>query len=323
MQSGISVSTELHSAFNSLVNDESSRFLLATITDESLVPLETIPSQSPSNFHADLALLAPHIKPNEALYILLRRSPSRFVAVTYVPQTAPVRQKMLFASTRLTLVRELGGEKFEESIFATDANELTAEGWARHEAHVAGDQPLTQEEQDLQGIKEAELQESGGTGARRVQTSGHLSMSVGEGAVEALKGLKEGREENLVQLKIDVQTETIILVSSTAGATAASLSTSIANDEPRYTFYRHTSDGNPILFIYTCPGTSKVKERMVYAASRGFAVLLAEQEAGLPIAKRLEFSSPEDIGPDAIDEEFAPKEEKKTGFAKPKRPGRR
>ena len=52
----------------------------------------------------------------------------------------------------------------------------------------------------MQGIKEAELQESGGTGARRVQTSGHLSMSVGEGAVEALKGLKEGGEENLVQL---------------------------------------------------------------------------------------------------------------------------
>lgn len=101
----------------------------------------------------------------------------------------------------------------------------------------------------------------------------------------------------LVPQKIDVQTETIILVSSTAGATAASLSTSIANDEPRYTFYRHTSDGNPILFIYTCPGTSKVKERMVYAASRGFAVLLAEQEAGLPIAKRVSAVPPVLLAP--------------------------
>ncbi|KAK7548197.1 twinfilin-1 [Phyllosticta citricarpa] len=328
MQSGISASTELHSAFQTLINDESSRFLLATITDESLVPLETIPSQSPSDFHADLALLAPHLKPNAALYILLRRSPSRFVAVTYVPDAAPVRQKMLFASTRLTLVRELGGEKFEEQIFATTAEELTAEGWERHEAHVKGEQPLTQEEQDLRGIKEAEAQESGGTGGRRVQTSGHLSMQVGEGVVEALEGLKdEAKDENLVQLKIDVPTETIILVSSTAGATAGALSTSIAADEPRYTFYRHKTASSdapaPILFIYTCPGTSKVKERMVYAASRGFVVSLAETTAQLPIAKRLEFSSPEDIGPDAIDEEFAPKEEKKMGFAKPKRPGRR
>ncbi|KAK8159162.1 twinfilin-1 [Phyllosticta citrichinensis] len=326
MQSGISASTELHSAFQTLVNDESSRFLLATITDESLVPLDTIASQSPSDFHADLALLAPHLKPNAALYILLRRSPSRFVAVSYVPDAAPVRQKMLFASTRLTLVRELGSEKFEEQVFATTADELTAEGWQRHEAHVAGEQPLTQEEQDLQGIKEAEAQESGGTGARRVQTSGHLSMRVDEGVVKALEGLKdEGKDENLVQLKIDVPTETITLVSATAGCTAAALSTSIAADEPRYSFYRHKTDAGaaPILFIYTCPGTSKVKERMVYAASRGFVVSLAETTAELPIAKRLEFTSPEDIGPDAIDEEFAPKEEKKTGFAKPKRPGRR
>jgi len=30
------------------------------------------------------------------------------VAITYVPDKAPVRQKMLYASTRLTLTRELG-----------------------------------------------------------------------------------------------------------------------------------------------------------------------------------------------------------------------
>lgn len=63
----------------------------------------------------------------------------------------------------------------------------------------------------------------------------------------------------------------------------------IAGDAPRYSFYRHaTPDGQqPIVFIYTCPPASKVKERMVYAASRGFAVYLAEKEAGIPIAKRV------------------------------------
>jgi twinfilin-like protein len=40
-----------------------------------------------------------------------------------VPNAAPVRQKMLFASTRLTLVRELGGEHFPESIFTTEASQ--------------------------------------------------------------------------------------------------------------------------------------------------------------------------------------------------------
>ena len=35
---------------------------------------------------------------------------------------------MLFASTRLTLVRELGGEHFPESVLTTEADELTAAG---------------------------------------------------------------------------------------------------------------------------------------------------------------------------------------------------
>lgn len=75
-------------------------------------------SSSASTFLDDLSSLKTHIQPNEALYILLRRADSlsspdkSLVAITYVPNAAPVRQKMLFASTRLTLVRELGGEHF-------------------------------------------------------------------------------------------------------------------------------------------------------------------------------------------------------------------
>lgn len=107
---------------------------------------------------------------------------------------------MLTASTRLALVRQLGSEHFAETFFATTAAELTADGWRRHEQHVEGAAPLTEEERNLEGIKAAEALESGGTGARRVQTSGHLSMEVGDGVVEALKGLAEGSEANLVQL---------------------------------------------------------------------------------------------------------------------------
>ena len=56
---------------------------------------------------------------------------------------------MLFASTRLTLVRELGGEHFRESIFATTAEELSPKGFEKHDAHTALDAPLTEEERKL------------------------------------------------------------------------------------------------------------------------------------------------------------------------------
>lgn len=102
---------------------------------------------------------------------------------------------MLFASTRLTLARELGTENFTESVFCTVAEELTEEGWRKHEKHVQLENPLTEEERNLEGIKEAEVLEVGGTGRRGGGyggPSGGLSMKSGGGVVDALSGLQDG-----------------------------------------------------------------------------------------------------------------------------------
>ncbi len=107
------------------------------IKDEQLVPVQTIPSASP-DFAADLSALASSLKDDEATYVILRRygdASDGYVAVTYVPDTAKVRQKMLYASTRLSLVRELGTERFRETLFATTKAELTAKGFQEHDKH--------------------------------------------------------------------------------------------------------------------------------------------------------------------------------------------
>lgn len=204
MQSGISVSQELHTAFNDLVSSPSTtRGILAKISAESIVPHSTIPTTTGSDFHSDLSALTLHLTPTQAFYIILRRhndSPSGFVAVTYVPDSAPVRSKMLFASTRLTLVRELGLERFREQLFVTEAAELTKAGWERHEASGALKAPLTEEEQTLQGVKEAEAQARGGTQGKQLETGGKLTMAMSEDARTALAGLKDGLPGTLVQL---------------------------------------------------------------------------------------------------------------------------
>lgn len=92
-------------------------------------------------FEEDLTQLDGLLILTEPAYIILRRyggsAKPPFVAITYVPDAANVRQKMLFASTRNTLLRELGTDRFDESIFATLKEELTAEGFKRHDAHGA------------------------------------------------------------------------------------------------------------------------------------------------------------------------------------------
>jgi twinfilin-like protein len=283
-------SNELIEAFKSLQSDTSLRGLLITIEKESLVPSKTIPSTS-SDFSADLSNLTPHLTPTQPLYILLRQdNASTFVAITYVPNTAPVRQKMLFASTRLTLVRELGIESFGEQIFVENAEELSVEGWRKHQKHVQQENPLTEEERNLVDIKNAEATEVGGTSRRGAgYGSGGLKMQAGEGVVEALSNLQEG---GLVSLKIDTS-ETIVLAEAPAsGIGAGDLAQRISNTEPRYSVYKYSYSGasgpeTASIFIYTCPTATKVKDRMVYASSRRSAEVLAEQGAGLKLDKKV------------------------------------
>ncbi len=201
MQSGITVSKELQDAFNELVSTSAQRGLVVTIHSETLTPQATLPSTS-TDFHSDLDGLPSLLEKDAASYIILRRyqnAPDGYVAVTYVPDSAPVRQKMLFASTRLTLVRELGTERFRESVFVTETKELTPEGWRKHDASGEAKAPLTEEEESLRGLKEAEAEVRGGTAGRRLETGGRLSIAMSDEARGALEGFKKGGD-NLLQL---------------------------------------------------------------------------------------------------------------------------
>lgn len=292
------------------------------------MPGSVLDSSSPS-FLSDLATLAPHIQPSQALYVLLRRadsltSPDRsLVAITYVPNAAPVRQKMLFASTRLTLVRELGSEHFPESLVVTEPDELTAEGWAKHVAHSESRNPLTAEEQSLQDIKDAEALESRGTRGQGLAQGGRIAIRAEDGVGAALQELGNGAANNLVQLRMDVASETLQLASSSS-AGPSTLASAIDGSEPRFSFYRHIDSEASVVFISTCPSGAKIKERMLYAASRSNVIDLAQTEGGLKISKRLEATNPDEITELVIADEFkAEREEEKKAFAKPKRPGRR
>ena len=202
MQSGISVSQELRAAFNELVSSSAHRGLIATIEAESVKPLQHIPSTS-SDFFSDLLSLKNLLSSTQAAYILLRRyndASDGYVAVTFVPDGAPVRQKMLFASTRLTLERELGKERFRETLFATELHELERDGLERHDSSKASEAPLTTEEETLKGVKEAEAEAKGGTEGRRLETGGKLSMAISEEARRAIEELGQPHDGKLVQV---------------------------------------------------------------------------------------------------------------------------
>lgn len=230
---------------------------------------------------------------------------------------------MLFASTRITLTRDLGGEHFPETVFCTDAEELTAKGWEKHIAHTALDNPLTKEERDLEDIKQAEALESRGTQGHSLTQGGKLALRADDDISAALRTLGDGGDENLVQLRMDAKTETLQLA-SVSSSSPSSLASDIDPSEPRFSFYRYSDANSSIVFVSTCPSKAKIKERMLYAASRSNVITLAQNEAGLKVAKKIEATNPDEITEQILADEFkiAAVEEKK-GFAKPKRPGRK
>ena len=113
---------------------------------------------------------------------------------------------MLFASTRLTLVRELGIERFRETIFATTKEELTPQGFEKHDKHVTLEAPLTEEEQSLGEVKRKEAEEGRGMNERRNHVSSGVSMPITDEALQALKVLTGEGGSDLVQLVGLIQT---------------------------------------------------------------------------------------------------------------------
>lgn len=90
---------------------------------------------------------------------------------------------------------------------------------------------------------------------------------------------------NLAIQAIDIPTETIKLADSDSSVSPASLSGRLPESSPRYTLY-HYPDSDAIIFIYTCPSGSSIKERMLYASTRRVAIDIAEAE-GLNVAKKV------------------------------------
>jgi twinfilin-like protein len=241
---------------------------------------------------------------------------------------------MLFASTRSTLVRELGTEKFDDTVFATEEEEIVGrEAWSERDGDKAGvgrEALMGEKERELEAVRRAEAEARSGTPQRDIGIGGtfgpgtgsgmRVSMPVDEAAKSALNELGDG---GLVQLvcygtlfgtisfpvytevditvrkvcsickaniwflmqTVDIPTETITLADKQSGVQPDSVASHISSTSPRYSFY-HYPGSDVVVFIYTCPTGSSIKERMLHASSRRNAITVAEGE-GLKITKKV------------------------------------
>ena len=237
-----------------------------------------------------------------------------------------MRSKTLFASTRATLVRELGSEKFGETVFAVEEEEVLSEAeWRERDADKAngkgsaGDEAeeerrrvevMGEQERELYLLKKAEAEARSMSHRRDIGIGGDSGevggkqMPIGEGVKEAWAEVQneEGKVvvvvsfclrwlfvgdryevyywiyANYIQCQtIDVPTESINLAENRSNVSPDEIPGLISSSKPQFTFYRYP-DSSALVFIYTCPSSSSIKERMLNASSRRFILKFAESE---------------------------------------------
>ncbi|KAI0727196.1 actin depolymerizing protein [Fomitopsis betulina] len=344
---GIAVSEELSSVFASAIESQNVRFLKISIRNESLAPDEIIPPSG--TLGQDLDNLATIVEDDVPAYILVRldEPPSEWVAIYYVPDSAKVRDKMLYAATRTTLTKSLGAAHFTDSIFATSKDDLSADAYVKHKQHLAAPKPMSAREKEMEAVKAAERQAGGysfeGSNARRSHVASGIGLKWAHEADNAVKELASGSGISLVVLSIDPATETIHL-SSTKDSPVEHLGTSLPTSEPSYALYALpqslSSAQRELIFIYSCPSSSPVKNRMIYSSGKlstyldAKKVLELEGSSTIIAERKIETSDPTELdekylalelGRDgtARSSDANPVQDEKKAFARPKGPGRK
>ena len=207
-------------------------------------------------------MIKPLIEENQPAYILYRldsKSDSAYdwLFISWSPDTAPIRQKMLYASTKATLKQEFGSASIKEELHGTVPEDISLEGYHKHKRNDAAPAPLTTAEEELAELKKTTIHTDYSVETRHQTLSG-VAFPVTEEAEQAITDLGKGMYE-YVQLKIDIEEEKIHLV--TAGEVSLDkLPTKVPSDSARYHLYnfKHTHEGDfmecigNFLFLNVC-----------------------------------------------------------------------
>lgn len=318
-QSGITANEELLSTIGSLANDRSTgNAVVAVISqDASTVQLSSVLK--------DVQELKSFVSSaNHPLYVFLRYG-SQIVFISYVPEDSPVRAKMLYASTKNTILRQVGSNHISKQLLVSQIDELDPSSWDSGAFNEPA--PLTEAEQISASISKEQQNEAARGGRKLVSQTGGTShtLSFKISSAEPIPAILD--QFNLVSFKIDAVREEVELLGKSTVSKVQDIPGLLNKEHPTYNIYRNSLQ--QLHFIYSCPSGSKVKERMLYASNKsGFIKhlsevdhLIMEKVFEIGDADELELSQLEKL-PSSSDEPATPVPGQ-LKFTRPKRPGRR
>ena len=125
-------------------------------------------------------------------------------------------------------------------------------------------------------------------------------------------------EETAVLLKVDIEKEVTIVADIFKQIDLEALPSKIPDKQAFFLFYNYHSK---IIFVYISPPSCRIKERMLFAASRQSIIIQVEQLLRTTVEKKFEFDNAHEFNKSSLEEEVVVNSTKLL-FAKPKRPGK-
>ncbi|XP_025423418.1 twinfilin [Sipha flava] len=333
-QTGIKANDALKKFFSKAASDKSIRAIKVSIVDEELVLSghEKYHKSWKDDFEK---IIKQFILPEIPCYLLYRfdvKSDTKnydWLLISWCPDVAPIRQKMLYASTKATLKQEFGSAKIKEELHGTIMLDVTLDGLEQSQLSQKAPAPLTIREEELAELRKAEVGHSTSVSIdSRSQAVSGVKFPMSVAAVTALSKFVDSCETNYVQFYIDITKESIELATS-GNISVSNLNEQVPINDARYHLYmyQHKKNGtqiNSVFFIYSMPRyTCPIKVRMLYASCKSPFIEELENLYQLKIHKKLEIDNEDVINEKYIlDELYPEKESDKPKFSKPKAPGR-
>ena len=296
LASGIRASDELLSCF-AAAKDGNVRVMKVQIEGTAMVPRSTvdIAGDEKSDFAAVDSLLEDAL-PCYILFKMDSATKEGWLLANWVPENTPVRQKMLYASSRETLKKELGSIAAEMT--AAERDEIT------YEAYQGAVVVNEAERLSLMSDKERALKHTANThvdtGIPTKASYVHgVKFPLSEEARDAIASLKENARLSYVQLRVDKE-QIVLDKKETLGAGFDAYKSAVCcnTSEPRFSLYvsgcGDEDAPEAVIFCLYCPEDAPVKQKMLYSTAKA-AVAGAASEQGLKIANKLEVREASDL----------------------------
>lgn len=267
---------------------ETQRFFIVRIVNEELV--EAASGAMGSSLQSDWADMIRAVG-DQAAYVLIRTGgPKQWLAIIYVPEGTRIKDKMVLAATKATLLNHLGYQFFSDEMHANDKSELSYEHYQGTLKPVSA---LSHHEVVRQEVHQQENAERSFRAKQRpLSMSGgyhSVSMPFSDSAISMVQRFANG-SANFVELAVNNAKNGIDGVAAeTVGA--GQVASRLHSTEPRFTLYKYQSKA---FLIYSCPDKSPQRLRMVYSTTKPSVGEQASKH-GVTVTKTLEVSDPSEV----------------------------